>query len=81
MAIKQLSTKQIQEWSLEQKDKWWRIESFKGDIPQLTYRSGSTGMVLGALLSNHEQMPFPEERAAGEFLWIAFIAKQALQGY
>ena len=49
--IKQLDEKQVREWTLEQKDKWWFENVWRGDMPQLTLRSGATGMLLGAILS------------------------------
>ena len=51
MAIKQLSEEQIKEWSLEQKDKWWLENVWKGDMPQLTVRSAISGMLIGGILS------------------------------
>ena len=51
MAIKQLTQQQVQTWTIEQKDRWWLEEVFKGDMPQLTLRSGLTGMLLGGVLS------------------------------
>jgi OPT family oligopeptide transporter len=51
MAIKQLSEEQIQEWSLEQKDRWWLENVWKGDMPQLTLRSAIFGMMIGGILS------------------------------
>ncbi|MBN2341349.1 MAG: OPT/YSL family transporter [Deltaproteobacteria bacterium] len=51
MAIKQLTSEQVRNWTLEQKDRWWRKEVFKGDMPQLTIRSALTGMILGSVLS------------------------------
>jgi len=51
MAIKQLSDEQVRTWTLEQKDRWWLANVWKGDMPQLTLRSGLTGMVLGGVLS------------------------------
>lgn len=51
MAIKQLSPEEVRTWSLEQKDRWWKKEIFKGDMPQLTIRSALTGMILGSILS------------------------------
>lgn len=51
MAIKQLSDEEVRTWSLEQKDRWWLANVFKGDMPQLTLRSGLSGMVIGGLLS------------------------------
>ena len=51
MAIKHLSEEQIRTWSLEQKDRWWLANVWKGDMPQLTLRSGLTGMLIGGILS------------------------------
>lgn len=51
MAIKQLSDEQIRTWTLEQKDRWWYENVWKGDMPQLTIRSALTGMMLGMVLS------------------------------
>src|SRR5690606_6067942 len=51
MAIEQLDEEQVRTWTLEQKDRWWREKVFRGDEPQLTFRSAATGMVLGGLLS------------------------------
>jgi uncharacterized oligopeptide transporter (OPT) family protein len=51
MAIKSLTEEQVRTWSLEQKDRWWLANVFRGDMPQLTIRSGLTGFVLGGLLS------------------------------
>jgi len=51
MAIKHLTEEQVRDWSLEQKDKWWAAEIFRGHMPQLTVRSAITGMMLGGILS------------------------------
>lgn len=51
MAIKQLSEEQVREWTLEQKDEWWLKNVYKGDMAQLTLRSGLTGALLGSVLS------------------------------
>lgn len=51
MAIKQLTDEQIRTWTLEQKDRWWYENVWKGDMPQLTIRSALTGMMLGMVLS------------------------------
>ena len=51
MAIKHLSDEQIRTWTLEQKDRWWLDNVWKGDMPQLTLRSGLTGMFIGGILS------------------------------
>src|SRR5690349_20798771 len=51
MAIKNLTEEQVRNWSLEQKDRWWLENVFRGDMPQLTIRSAITGFLLGGLLS------------------------------
>jgi uncharacterized oligopeptide transporter (OPT) family protein len=51
MAIPQLSEEQIRTWSVEEKDRWWLANIWRGDMPQLTIRSGITGFLLGGLLS------------------------------
>jgi putative OPT family oligopeptide transporter len=51
MAIEQLNEEQIRTWTLEQKDRWWRKNVYRGDMPQLTMRSALTGMLLGGVLS------------------------------
>lgn len=51
MAIVQLTEEQVRTMSLEEKDRWWLENVFKGDMPQLTVRSALTGMMLGAILS------------------------------
>lgn len=51
MAIHELNDEQIRTWSLEQKDRWWLENVFRGNMPQLTLRSALTGMGLGAILS------------------------------
>ena len=51
MAIKQLDAEQIRTWPLQQKDRWWLENVWKGDMPQLTVRSALTGMFLGGILS------------------------------
>ncbi len=49
--IKSLTDEQIRTWTLRQKDEWWLKNVFRGDMPQLTVRSGITGMLLGGILS------------------------------
>src|SRR5690242_6762714 len=49
--IQELNEEQIRTWSLEEKDRWWLENVFRGDMPQLTLRSALTGMCLGAVLS------------------------------
>jgi len=51
MAIKQLTEEQIRDWSVEQKDKWWLENVYRGNMPQLTLRAAVTGFILGGLLS------------------------------
>ncbi len=51
MALHELTNEQIRTMTLEQKDKWWLEEVYKGHAPQLTVRSALTGMILGGLLS------------------------------
>ncbi len=51
MALKQLDAEQVRTWTLEQKDRWWYENVWRGDMPQLTLRSAVTGMGLGGLLS------------------------------
>lgn len=51
MAIKHLEPEQIRTWTLEQKDRWWFENVWRGDMPQLTIRSAATGMCLGGVLS------------------------------
>lgn len=51
MPIKQLTDEQIQTWTLEQKDQWWLDNVYRGDMPQLTWRSAVTGAILGMILS------------------------------
>jgi OPT family oligopeptide transporter len=49
--LKQLSEEEVRTWTLEQKDRWWLENVFKGNMPQLTIRSALTGMFLGGMLS------------------------------
>lgn len=51
MAIPHLTDEQIRTWSLEQKDRWWFENVFRGDMPQLTIRSALMGFFLGGFLS------------------------------
>ena len=51
MTIKQLGEKELRDWSLEEKDRWWLENVYRGDMPQLTVRSALTGMFLGSILS------------------------------
>ena len=51
MALLQLSDEQVRTWTRAQKDEWWFHNVFRGDMPQLTIRSGITGALLGAVLA------------------------------
>lgn len=51
MAIKNLTEEQIRTWTIEQKDRWWLENVFRGNMPQLTLRSALTGFLLGGVLS------------------------------
>lgn len=51
MSLPQLNEEQVRTWPLEQKDRWWLENVFRGDMPQLTLRAALTGFVLGGLLS------------------------------
>ena len=50
MALNQLTEEQIRTWTREQKDAWWLANVYRGDMPQLTLRSGLTGFVLGGVV-------------------------------
>ena len=51
MALQQLSGEQIRTWTRAQKDDWWFSNVYRGDVPQLTIRSGLTGFLLGGVLA------------------------------
>ncbi len=51
MSLKQLNDEQIRDWSLEQKDRWWLENVFRGNMAQLTLRSALMGFMLGGILS------------------------------
>jgi OPT family oligopeptide transporter len=51
MALLHLSEEQIRTWTRAQKDQWWFDNVYRGDMPQLTVRSGITGFLLGGVLS------------------------------
>jgi uncharacterized oligopeptide transporter (OPT) family protein len=51
MELKELTPEQVRDWTLEQKDRWWLKEVYRGDMPQLNLRSALTGMLLGGVLS------------------------------
>jgi len=49
--LKHLSPEEVRTWSREQKDRWWLDNVYRGDMPQLTFRSAVTGFLLGGILS------------------------------
>jgi len=51
MAIQQLTDEQIRSWTRAQKDEWWFKNIFRGDMAQLSLRSGFTGFLLGGILA------------------------------
>jgi uncharacterized oligopeptide transporter (OPT) family protein len=51
MAIHELNDEQIRTWTLEEKDRWWLENVYRGPMRQLTLRSALTGMLLGGVLS------------------------------
>src|SRR5574343_268805 len=51
MALPHLTDEQIATWTRAQKDEWWFKNVFRGDMAQLTLRSGFTGFLLGGILS------------------------------
>src|SRR6187431_873096 len=51
MAIPQHDEEQIRTWTRQQKDEWWFKKVYRGDMPQLTWRSGLAGFFVGGILS------------------------------
>ena len=51
MAIEHLTEEQIKTWTSAQKDEWWLRNVYRGDMPQLTLRSGVMGFLLGGILA------------------------------
>ena len=51
MALPVLTDEQVRAWTRSEKDRWWRDTVYRGDMPQLTLRSGLTGFVLGGVLA------------------------------
>jgi uncharacterized oligopeptide transporter (OPT) family protein len=49
-AVPQLSEEQTRTWTRDEKDRWWLRNVYRGDLPQLTIRSGVTGFLLGGIL-------------------------------
>ena len=44
MAIKHLTEEQIRTMTVEEKDRWWLENVYKGDVPQFTVRSVRLGI-------------------------------------
>ncbi|MCX5640630.1 MAG: OPT/YSL family transporter [Planctomycetota bacterium] len=51
MALPHLTDEQTRTWTRSQKDHWWLETVFRGNMPQLTFRSAVTGFMLGGVLS------------------------------
>lgn len=51
MALAQLTDEQTRTWTRQQKDEWWLKNAYRGDLPQLTWRSAVTGFLLGGVLA------------------------------
>jgi uncharacterized oligopeptide transporter (OPT) family protein len=51
MALQQLTEEQTKTWTRAQKDEWWLANVYRGDMAQLTLRSGITGFLLGGILA------------------------------
>ncbi len=51
MALQHLTDEQTRSWTRAQKDRWWFENIYRGNLPQLTLRSGVTGFLLGGVLS------------------------------
>ncbi|MGA2563708.1 MAG: OPT family oligopeptide transporter [Steroidobacteraceae bacterium] len=46
-----MSEQQISTWTRTKKDDWWLKNVYRGNVPQLTFRSGVTGFLLGGVLA------------------------------
>lgn len=51
MALQHLTDEQVRTWTRAQKDEWWFKNVFRGDMAQLSLRSGLTGFFLGGILA------------------------------
>ncbi len=51
MALKELSESDVRELTVEEKDRWWLENVYRGNMAQLTFRSAITGVIVGGLLS------------------------------
>jgi OPT family oligopeptide transporter len=50
MPILELTDEQVLTMTAAEKDRWWLKNVYKGDMPQLNFRSAATGMLLGGVL-------------------------------
>lgn len=48
--ITQLTPDEVRDMTLEEKDRWWLEKVWRGNMPQLTIRSGLAGALIGGLL-------------------------------
>ncbi|MBA3608215.1 MAG: OPT/YSL family transporter [Chthoniobacterales bacterium] len=51
MPLAHLTDEQTRTWTREEKDRWWFENVYRGDLPQLTFRSALTGFLLGGILA------------------------------
>lgn len=51
MALAHLTDEETRTWTREQKDRWWFEKIYRGNLPQLTFRSAITGFLLGGILA------------------------------
>lgn len=51
MALQHLTDDQVRTWSRAEKDEWWFKNVFRGNMAQLSLRSGLTGFILGGILA------------------------------
>ena len=51
MPLQHLTDEQVQNWTREQKDRWWFENIYRGDLPQLSLRAALTGFFLGGILT------------------------------
>ena len=51
MPLLNLTDEQVQNWTREQKDRWWHQHVYRGDMAQLSARSALTGFFLGGVLT------------------------------
>ncbi|MDR3229059.1 MAG: OPT/YSL family transporter, partial [Puniceicoccales bacterium] len=51
MALHELTAEETRTWTRAEKDHWWLTNVYRGNLPQLTWRSATTGFLLGGVLS------------------------------